>query len=283
VLVYLALTGTRDLQPRLDAVLRRAGVRVGMLDAAVEPKRREAWILRHQHERDVLLGNPELVKTGLDLYEFPTVVFYQVGYNLFTLRQAARRSWRIGQTQPVRVVYLAYRETMQAVALELIARKIAAALVVEGELPDGLTEFGQAQASPRGSPGAMPIHYRLSVHVLSVTDPQNEKGSRTFLYLVHHANIPNPPPIEPFELACQCFAFVGISGKFTPYSLEEALLISLGKGSHILQDAFLEANFKRQAPSSFAPERESRHRDRHAEPVQSGSLRIPPDTAPVPS
>jgi energy-coupling factor transporter ATP-binding protein EcfA2 len=147
VLVYLAFTGTRDLRPRLSAVLRRAGVRVGTLDAAVEPKRREAWILRHQGELDVLLTNPELVKTGLDLYEFPTVVFYEVGYNLFTLRQAARRSWRIGQTQPVRVVYLAYRETMQAVALELIARKLAAALVVEGELPDGLAEFGQAQAS----------------------------------------------------------------------------------------------------------------------------------------
>jgi hypothetical protein len=147
VLVYLAFTGTRDLRPRLSAVLRRAGVRVGTLDAAVEPKRREAWILRHQRKLDVLLTNPELVKTGLDLYEFPTVVFYQVGYNLFTLRQAARRSWRIGQTQPVRVVYLAYRETMQAVALELIARKLAAALVVEGEVPDGLAEFGQAQAS----------------------------------------------------------------------------------------------------------------------------------------
>ncbi len=146
-LVYLTFTGTRDLRPRLDAVLRQAGLQVGTLDAAVEPKKREAWILRHQDELDVLLVNPELVKTGLDLYAFPTVVFYQVGYNLFTLRQAARRSWRIGQTEPVRVVYLAYRETMQAVALELIARKLAAAMLVEGELPDGLAEFGQAQAS----------------------------------------------------------------------------------------------------------------------------------------
>jgi hypothetical protein len=147
VLVYLIFTGTRDLQPRLSAVLQRAGLRVGVLRASVEPKRREAWILRHQHELDVLLANPELVKTGLDLYAFPTVVFYQVSYNLFTLRQAARRSWRIGQTKPVRVIYLAYQHTMQAIALDLIARKLAAALVVEGELPDGLAELGHIQAS----------------------------------------------------------------------------------------------------------------------------------------
>src|SRR3546814_17905000 len=52
---------------------------------------------------DVLITNPELVKTGLDLLEFPTIVFLQSGYNVYSLQQAARRSWRIGQKQPVRV------------------------------------------------------------------------------------------------------------------------------------------------------------------------------------
>ena len=57
---------------------------------------------------DVLITNPELVKTGLDLLEFPTIVFLQSGYNVYSLQQAARRSWRIGQKQPVRVIYLGY-------------------------------------------------------------------------------------------------------------------------------------------------------------------------------
>ena len=34
-------------------------------------------------------------------------------------QQASRRSWRIGQTQPVQVVFMAYRNTLQADALKL--------------------------------------------------------------------------------------------------------------------------------------------------------------------
>jgi hypothetical protein len=33
----------------------------------------------------------EVVKTGLDLYEFPKVIFYETGYSIYTLRQASRR------------------------------------------------------------------------------------------------------------------------------------------------------------------------------------------------
>ena len=58
-------------------------------------------------------------------------------------RQASRRSWRIGQTRPVKVVYMAYRNTLQADALKLVAKKLQSSLAVEGELPeDGLAAFG---------------------------------------------------------------------------------------------------------------------------------------------
>ena len=59
------------------------------------------------------------------------------------MRQASRRSWRIGQRRPVRVVYLAYRASLQAQALTLVAKKLKASLAVEGELgDDGLSTFG---------------------------------------------------------------------------------------------------------------------------------------------
>jgi len=58
-------------------------------------------------------------------------------------RQASRRSWRIGQTRPVKVVYMAYRNTLQADALKLVAKKLQSSLAVEGELPeDGLAAYG---------------------------------------------------------------------------------------------------------------------------------------------
>ncbi len=141
VLCYLVFTGRRDIRPRLEEVLRSSGFRVGSLDASVEPIKREAWIEKHASEVDVLLVNAELVKTGLDLYAFPTVVFFQTGYSIFTLRQAARRSWRIGQEKPVKVYFLCYEGTMQEAALSLIAKKLEVALVVEGDLPEGLAEF----------------------------------------------------------------------------------------------------------------------------------------------
>ena len=59
------------------------------------------------------------------------------------MRQASRRSWRIGQTQSVRVVFMSYRGTLQADALKLVAKKLQSSLAIEGELPeDGLAAFG---------------------------------------------------------------------------------------------------------------------------------------------
>ena len=145
VLVYVTHTGTRDITGRLHALLTRHGSRVAVLKAeAVKPDRREAWVAeRVQEGLDVLVCHPRLVQTGLDLLDFATVCWYEPDYSVYTLRQASRRSWRIGQTRPVRVVYLAYRQTLQAAALTLVAKKLQSALAVEGELPeDGLAAYG---------------------------------------------------------------------------------------------------------------------------------------------
>lgn len=93
---------------------------------------------------DVLISNPELVKTGLDLLEFPTIVFMQSGYNVYSLQQASRRSWRIGQKQPVKVIYLGYANTSQMTCLSLMARKIMVSQSTSGDVPDsGLDVLNQ--------------------------------------------------------------------------------------------------------------------------------------------
>ena len=81
----------------------------------------------------VLITNPRCVETGLDLNAFTTIIFYSMGYNLFTLRQASRRSWRINQTAPkVEVYMLYYADTLQAKAIKLMASKLAVAGIIEG-------------------------------------------------------------------------------------------------------------------------------------------------------
>ncbi|MEZ4479942.1 MAG: hypothetical protein R3B97_02160 [Dehalococcoidia bacterium] len=145
VLVYITHTASRDISTRLESVLGVAGHRVASLKAdTVAPERREEWVARKVKEGlDVLLVHPRLVQTGLDLVDFPTIVWHEVEYSVYTMRQASRRSWRIGQRLPVRVVYLAYRGTLQTQALTLVAKKLQASLAVEGELTeDGLASFG---------------------------------------------------------------------------------------------------------------------------------------------
>ncbi len=101
--------GTRDTTSRLKALLEAEGFKVAVLRASVEAAKREDWLLEQVDRNvDVVITNPELVKTGLDMLEFPTIVFMQSGYNVYTLQQASRRSWRIGQKQHVDVHFLGY-------------------------------------------------------------------------------------------------------------------------------------------------------------------------------
>ncbi|MNQ58096.1 hypothetical protein D3C85_722850 [compost metagenome] len=70
-----------------------------------------------------MITNPELVKTDLDLLKFPTIIFMQSGWNVYSLQQAARRSGRFGQTQAVRVIFLGYAGTSQMTCMQLMARR----------------------------------------------------------------------------------------------------------------------------------------------------------------
>ena len=145
VLVYATHTGTRDITGRMDDILTRHGFRVAVMKAdAVAPDRREKWVAdRVKRGIDVLICHPRLVQTGLDLIDFPTLCWFETDYSVYVMRQASRRSWRIGQTRPVKVVYMAYRNTLQADALKLVAKKLQSSLAVEGELPeDGLAAYG---------------------------------------------------------------------------------------------------------------------------------------------
>ena len=145
VLVYTTYTGTRDTAARLKGLLAAEGFKASVLRASVDTCKREDWIC-DQVERgvDVIITNPELVKTGLDLLDFPCIVFMQSGFNVYTLQQAARRSWRIGQKQPVDVYFLGYSGSAQMACLSLMAKKISVSQSTSGDMPDtGLDVLNQ--------------------------------------------------------------------------------------------------------------------------------------------
>ncbi len=123
-------------------MLEAAGLKAAILRAA--PNKREEWVEKQVKAGvDVIITHPRKVETGIDLLDFPTIVWMAIDYSVYTVLQASRRSWRIGQTKPVKVYFFAYEETIQEDALRLVAAKVAAALRVNGDTigDDGLADL----------------------------------------------------------------------------------------------------------------------------------------------
>ena len=147
VIVYTAWVRL-DTQERLHKLLMEKGIKAAILDQAVPTAQRETWVDKRVREGvKVLIVNPSLIETGLDLNAFTTLVFYNIAFNLYVFRQASRRSWRINQTAPkVEIYMLYYADTMQHKELRLMASKLSAATVIEGQISDeGLAAMSDCQ------------------------------------------------------------------------------------------------------------------------------------------
>lgn len=137
VLVYCQWTNKTDVQQKLNKLLKANGIKSVVMTSKQSADTREEWI-ENQLEKgaQVLICNPSLVETGLDLLSFTTIVFYQLGYNLFTLRQASRRSWRLSQEKDIEVYFMYYKNTIQEQAISLMATKLQASMAIEGKFSE---------------------------------------------------------------------------------------------------------------------------------------------------
>ncbi|MBE2267769.1 MAG: hypothetical protein IAE80_06020 [Anaerolinea sp.] len=146
--IYFRQTATRDVQPRFERLLREhvPGAQPFVLRNTVEAERREQVIEAAVAKGcNILICNPELTKTGLDLIFAPTIIFYELVFNLSTLMQAAARSYRLNQTHAhCKVFYLYAEGTMEQTAVQLMSRKQRAAKLLTGDIGltglDALTE-----------------------------------------------------------------------------------------------------------------------------------------------
>jgi hypothetical protein len=140
VQVYAVYTQKRDVTHRLESILAKEGIRVAVLTTQVAPEEREAWYERQLRSGlQVCICHPRLVQSGLDLLPFQDIFFYETGYSIYTLRQASRRSWRIGQRNNVNVKFFYYAGTMQETCLRLMGKKLLVSLAMEGKFAtDGL-------------------------------------------------------------------------------------------------------------------------------------------------
>ena len=124
-------TQRRDVTQRWRRILEHEGIRVEILTTDVPPEAREAWYERQlKSGMQVCICHPALVQMGLDCLWANTLIFAETGSSIYVLRQASRRSWR---TQPVKVLFLAYADTMQESCLRLMGKKLLVSLAMEGK------------------------------------------------------------------------------------------------------------------------------------------------------
>jgi hypothetical protein len=146
--VYLRQTATKDIQPRIEGLIRKhvPGAVPYILKNTVAADRREKVIeAQIAAGVNVVVCNPELVKTGLDLIHFPTLIFHEITFNLGTMMQAGARAYRLNQTHGHCKTYYIFAEgTMEHTAVQLMSRKQRAAKLLTGDIGltglDALTE-----------------------------------------------------------------------------------------------------------------------------------------------
>lgn len=190
VLVYTCWVRT-DSQQKLQQLLQRRGYRAEIMTDKVKTTEREAWVQKRlAAELQVLITNPSLVETGLDLNAFTTLIFYSMGTKLFTLRQASRRGWRINQTAPKVTVYLLYyQHTMQHKFLKLMASKLAAAGMIEGNFSEeGLAAMSDIQDMTTQMAKELMLGIRDSVEDLAASFKK--------MAVLHTAKPESPEPIQ---------------------------------------------------------------------------------------
>lgn len=143
--IYCNYTSSYGVHQRVKEVLAAHGIRAEILESHVSPMERVEWLSRKEDEGlKVLICNMKLVEVGLDLLPWPTIIYYQLNYDINTVRQSSRRSWRIGQTRECRVYYLVYDGSQQMAQFLRLMNRRGHALLTEGRLDRSeLAEFSR--------------------------------------------------------------------------------------------------------------------------------------------
>lgn len=134
-IIYVSYTDKYGLHKRVRDVLAAHGIESVILPTSINPDKRVAWLQKQQKQgAKVIISNMRLVSTGIDLIPWPTYYFYQLDYNINTVRQAAGRGWRYGQFREVRIKYFITDRSQQVSQLERIMARRGHALLVEAKI-----------------------------------------------------------------------------------------------------------------------------------------------------
>ena len=135
VLVFLEHTGEYGVDDRLEAVFKRAGLRVLNVASINTKKLQERIAQAASTGTHVIIANVNRVGTAINLVETPTLIWGQPVYSVKVLVQASGRSRRPQQTKEVEVHYVVQGGAEMAV-LSRAVEGMASAYLASGEDTD---------------------------------------------------------------------------------------------------------------------------------------------------
>lgn len=120
------------INDRLVRILNNNGIKAKCLKATVKPIERMEYIEKNP-EVEVWVTNPILVKEGLDLIDYPVIIFYNFDYEPMKIQQASRRAWRSIQTVNCETYYFYYKESVEEKVMKTITLKKMEMNAIEGK------------------------------------------------------------------------------------------------------------------------------------------------------
>lgn len=146
--VYCEYTGGDDaITYRLKDIIEKnchlAYNEVTVMESSNPPAgKREEWMQEKALEGTrIFITNAKCVATGLDFafrylgrdFNYPTIIFYQTGYDMIKIWQASRRHYRLNQTLECRTYFIVSDNTIQPDVIELVASKEVATSSIQGQ------------------------------------------------------------------------------------------------------------------------------------------------------
>lgn len=149
-IVFTHYSGEYKTNERLKKIFTDRGIVCEIMNDKISNDQRFEWLEQQaQAGTEVLIMNQRLVEVGLDLIEFPTIMFYQLNDDINVVRQASRRSFRLGQPKVCKVIYYIADKTTQLVQFQRLMSRRVAAMIVEGriERSDALVKYADTTST----------------------------------------------------------------------------------------------------------------------------------------
>lgn len=107
---------------RLNRILTEQDIKAKILNTSIKPIDRMDYINKYK-DTEVWITNPILVKEGLDLIDYPIIIFYNFDYDPLKIQQSSRRAYRSIQTIDCETYYFYYKDSVEEKIMKSITLK----------------------------------------------------------------------------------------------------------------------------------------------------------------